>query len=72
MDKALIMNEIERQKRQAESAENQDGPNDPFADDVQNIWEGMMKTMVNGAKEIAKKVMESFAGEDPEQPRESS
>lgn len=35
------------------------------ADDVQNIWKGMMTAVVDGAKEIVKKVAEGLDAEPP-------
>lgn len=53
---------IKRAKRQSELGEMIPGPG---ADDVQNIWQGMMKAMVDGAKEIVKKVAEGLDAEPP-------
>lgn len=53
-----------RNKRQSEYNEMNDEL-DPSGD-IQNIWQGMVSAMVDGAKQIVKKVAESFDS-DPEQ-----
>lgn len=62
----------QRSKRQTDYSDmqgemNEEGP----AGDVQNIWNGMVQTLVDGGKQILKKVVESF-DKDSEQPEEYS
>lgn len=53
-----------RNKRQAGDAEQIGG--DPEMGEIQGIWQGMWETLVDGAKQIVKKVAQSF-DQDPEQ-----
>lgn len=43
---------------------------DPAMDEIQGIWQGMWESVVDGAKQIVKKVAESFDNEPQPQPRE--
>jgi hypothetical protein len=50
---------LQRAKRQDEF------DHEAVGEDIQNIWQGMMQTVVEGAKEIVKKVAEGFENEQP-------
>lgn len=60
--------ELIRNKRQASEVEQING--DPAMDEIQGIWQGMWETVVDGAKQIVKKVAESFDKEPQQQPHE--